>query len=258
MGCQEAALGLVRRGLAVFPCRRREKLPLTPHGCLDASREPPQISAWWSRWPDANVAVATGPLSGLFVVDVDVDGEEGEASLRLLEAEHGALPATVEVITGRGRHLWLRLPAAADVRNSAGQLGGGLDVRGAGGYVLAPPSLHPSGRRYAWSVDSAGLLADPPPWLLARVATASEGPRQRSATPSAAWRELAGRGVAEGGRNQALARLAGLLFRALDPLVAVDLLTAWNEVRCRPPLPEAEVRRTLDSVAAAELRRLAR
>ncbi len=192
---------------------------------------------------------------------LDVDGDEGETSLRRLEGEFGPLPATVEAITGRGRHLWWRLPSRADVRNSAGQLGTGLDVRGAGGYVLAPPSLHPSGRRYAWSIDTAAALVDPPPWLLARVG-ASRGGHGPAAVPAATspefWRSMVAEGVAEGGRNAALARLAGHLFRSLDPLVAVELLLAWNEARCRPPLPAAEVRRTLDSIAAAELRRMSR
>lgn len=253
MSCEETALGLARRGLAVFPCKPRDKLPLTPHGCLDACRDEPRIRAWWGRWPAANVAVATGRLSAVFVVDVD--GDDGEASVRRLEADHGQMPSTVEVITGRGRHLWFRLPHGVDIRNSASQLGAGVDVRGTGGYVLAPPSLHPSGRHYAWSVDSAGLIAEPPPWLLERIAERAGGTRA-APTPPEAWRRLAAGGVSEGGRNAALARLAGALFRSLDTTVAVELLAAWNEARCRPPLPEAEFRRTLDSIAAAELRRL--
>ena len=85
---------------------------------------------------------------------MDVDGLDAEVELRRLEAKHGNLPATVEVITTRGRHLYFQTPETS-VRNSAGKVAPGIDVRGDGGYVLAPPSIHPSGRRYEWSVDCA-------------------------------------------------------------------------------------------------------
>lgn len=248
---RRAALGLAARGLLVFPCRPRGKAPLTARGCLDATTEAGRIDSWWAVWPNANLAVATGAASGVFVIDVDDD--EGEASLRRLEDEHGALPATVEVITGRGRHLYFRVPGKGQIRNSAGKLGEGLDVRGEHGYVMVPPSIHPSGRPYRWSVDTAGTFADPPAWLVeSLVSTSKEG----TPTPPGEWRALVRAGVGQGQRNATAARLAGLLFRRLDPLVAVELITCWNEVRCRPPLSQAELKRTLDSIAARELRRI--
>jgi hypothetical protein len=91
--------------------------------------------------------------------------------LRKLEAEHGALPATVEAITGHGRHLYFKMPGIS-VRNSESRIAPKIDVRGSGGYALCPPSLHPSGKRYAWSVDSAKAFAAAPDWLLARIASA--------------------------------------------------------------------------------------
>jgi hypothetical protein len=93
-----------------------------------------------------------------------VDGDDGEANLRALEAQHGALPATWESLTARGRHIWWRCDAP--VPCSAGKLGTGIDVRGDGGYVVVPPSIHPSGRAYAWSVDRTDELAVAPEWLL--------------------------------------------------------------------------------------------
>src|SRR5262249_12553200 len=116
--------------------------------------------------PAANIGVATGKPSGIFVVDVD--GVDAEAELRKLEAQHGALPPTIEVITARGRHVYFKMPAAP-IRNSAGKLGPGLDIRATGGYVLAPPSIHPTGRRYEWSVDCASAIADAPTWRTQRV-----------------------------------------------------------------------------------------
>jgi hypothetical protein len=166
---KDAALKLARAGVAVFPVKPRDKIPLTGHGCLDATSDDERVRAWWDQWPDANIGLATGSKSGVWVLDID--GEEGEASLRDLEHRLGALPATVVAITGGGgRHLFFRLPdldEAPTVKNSAGQVGAGLDVRGEGGYVVAPPSIHPSSKRYCWSVDSALEFADAPVWLLA-------------------------------------------------------------------------------------------
>src|SRR5262249_32971707 len=103
---RHTALRLAQKGLAVFPCRERSKLPATEHGFLDASKDAAIIEAWWQQDPNSNVAIATGTASGIFVIDVD--GIDGEAALRQLEAEHGALPASVEAITARGRHVYFR------------------------------------------------------------------------------------------------------------------------------------------------------
>ena len=94
-------------------CPSPGKHPRTPRGAKDATTDPSQIKAWWQNWPDANVGIATGPESGLVVLDVDVDvekGTDGEASLRELEAKHGQLPMTIEAETGRGgRRAWFRI-----------------------------------------------------------------------------------------------------------------------------------------------------
>jgi hypothetical protein len=148
----QTAISLAARNLRVFPCVERGKEPAIDDNLNRATTDPSIITAWW-RNRNFNIGIATGAGSGVWVLDVD--GEEGEATLRRLEAEHGALPTTVEAITGKGRHLYWRWPAGTKIRNA--QLREdvpGLDWRGDGGYVLAPPSFHPSGRRYAWSVDS--------------------------------------------------------------------------------------------------------
>lgn len=147
-------------GRLVFPCRG--KIPLTPHGCKDATADAAQLEAWWTRWPDANIGIATGPASGLLVLDVD--GEEGEVSLVSLQRRHGRLPDAPWVRTGRGWQLYLSYPDGVRLGNSAGRLGPGIDTRGDGGYVIAPPSLHPSGRRYEW--HSRGAPEPTPGWLL--------------------------------------------------------------------------------------------
>ena len=125
-------------------CPKPGKHPRTRHGVHDATTDAEAISAWWTVWPDANVGLATGEL-----LVVDVDGEAGAASLQRLEREHRPLPATLEAATGRGRHLYFTAPSEP-LGNSAGRLGDGLDVRGNGGHIVAPPSLHADGNRYRW------------------------------------------------------------------------------------------------------------
>ena len=154
-----AAIAYAMRGFAVFPCVPRGKVPATPHGCRDATKDLAQITAWWCENPSYNVAVATGTVSKVFVLDVD--GLDAEASLRKLEEQYGSIPETVESITPRGRHLFFKCENGA-VRNSAGAIAPGLDIRGDGGYVVLPPSIHPRGRPYVWSVDSARSLCRSP------------------------------------------------------------------------------------------------
>jgi hypothetical protein len=216
---------------------------------LDATRDAEAIKVWWRAEPAANVAVRTGAISNLIVVDID--GGEAEAALAQLEVECGALPPSVEVITARGRHVWFRHPGGT-VPNSAGRVAAGIDVRGDGGYVLAPPSVHPDGRRYSWSVDCASSLAPAPDWLLANLAAPNGN---GSATPSTDWQELV-KGVAEGARDSSLTKLTGyLLRRRVDPFVTLELIRMFNVARCSPPLPDSDIDRIVNSVCGAELRR---
>ncbi len=204
-----------------------------------------EIQRWFRSWPDAGVAVVTGSISGLVVVDVDLR-HGGEASLRALEHVHGALPSTVEALTGGGgRHLYFAHPGRP-IRNQVA-VAPGIDLRGDGGYVVAPPSVHPSGRRYAWVAGRAPeetSLAPLPAWLLHEVT--AEG---RVGHPLGYWRDLVRSGVGEGERNNTIASLTGhLLWHGVQPEVALELLLCWNRVRCRPPLPDDEVARTVESI----------
>jgi hypothetical protein len=248
-----AALQLADHGMAIFPCQPRDKRPATTHGVKDATTDRNVVARWWQQGPDCNIGVATGAISGIMVLDID--DLDAEAELRKLEVQHAALPATVESITARGRHLFFRWPDR-EIRNSAGRLAPGIDVRGAGGYVIVPPSLHPTGRRYAWSVDSATTFAAVPQWLLDRIGKPANGTGAAPATPPAEWRDLVLAGVGEGQRNHSVTRLAGyLLRRHVDPVMALEFLTLWNATRCQPPLEAAEVARIMDSVAGRELKR---
>lgn len=241
-----AALDYAGHGWRVFPTA--EKIPRTPRGCLDATTDPGVIGEWWSRWPSADVAVATG--GGLIVLDVD--GEPGADTLHELERVHEELPATVCAITGGGgAHYCFKSTAA--VRCSAGKLGTGLDVRGDGGYVIVPPSSHKSGRRYEWCNPPDEVEVAPmPAWLLGLLTE----PRAAAARPVSEWRALAAGGAELGRRNDSCAKLAGhLLARQVDPHVVLELVVGWDQTRNRPPLGRYEVQRTVASIARAEARR---
>ena len=150
-------------------CTSPGKHPATSKGVLDAATAEGLVQNWWGRNPAANVGIATGPGSGLFVLDVD-PRHGGDDTLEALEEAHGRLPATVEVITGGGgRHLYFRHPGGRALSKTVGP---GLDVKADGGFVVAPPSLHLSGRRYEWESSSLpGMvpLVLPPSWLVALV-----------------------------------------------------------------------------------------
>jgi hypothetical protein len=242
-----AALSYAARGWSVLPVESRGKRPLVAWTEFQQRRaEPDEIDAWFRRWPEANVGIVTGLVSGLVVVDVDAQ-HGGFESLAALEREHGPLPHTVAAVTGGGgRHLYFDHPRGA-LRNRVG-LRPGIDLRAEGGCVVAPPSVHPSGQRYTWEPGRAPgdvPLAALPPWFLEPLRQAAH-----AGHPLAHWRQLVHEGVAEGERNAALASLTGhLLWRGVDPEVALELLLGWNRLRCRPPLPDDEVARVVQSIA---------
>lgn len=263
-----AAHTAVVNGLSVFPAKPRDKVPLTARGCLDASRAHEQVTTWWTRWPDANLAIATGIASGLLVVDVD--GPDGVAALTAF----GTLPPTVTVHTGKGQHLYFGLPDGISLGNTARKLGPQLDTRGTGGYVVAPPSIHPNGHAYAWAPGHSPDEIDvaPLPDVLvhalqpavhterttpARAFPASSQTDRASLLQFRAWFRTVDCGLAEGqGRNQTAYRIA---CRALEcmPLHEVrEFVNAWNTAN-RPPLDDAELTACINSAAGIRAGRAA-
>ena len=147
-----AAVEYIKMGLAVFPLEERGKKPKTRNGCKDATKDAAQIKAWWQQWPNANIGIATGKVSGgIFVIDLDVDedkGIDGYHELKNWQRDNGCFPDSWIAMTGRGGyHLYFK--ADNEIRNRAGIIDG-VDVRGDGGYVVAPPSIHSNGNRYEW------------------------------------------------------------------------------------------------------------
>jgi len=161
---REAALEYVGQGLPVFPLRPRSKVPFADgHGFKDATNDPAVTEARWRAHPDANIGLATG--RGIDVLDVD--GPEGEKALAELVSRRWPLPPTSEVRTGRaegGRHLYF---LSAGWPNTASKLGPKLDTKGLGGYVILPPSVHPTGSLYEWTC--AAPAAPAPPWLTQKL-----------------------------------------------------------------------------------------
>jgi len=242
-----AALDYLARGWSVIPFEARGKRPLVAWQEFQTRRPTAfEVKDWLSRFRNANIGLVTGAVSGLAVVDVDPQ-HGGSESLADLERRFGQLPATVEAATGGGgRHLYFEHPGGV-VHNRVG-LAPGIDLRGDGGCVVAPPSVHPNGNPYTWaarrSPDEVRLFPIPY-WLLQLVAPSGT----RAAQPLEHWRALVRDGVSEGERNNTLASLTGhLLWHGVDPQVALELLLAWNSVHCRPPLADDEVARTVDSV----------
>ena len=265
----DAALAYARHGWPVLPlhtaqpgrcscgrsgCTSIGKHPRTAHGLKDATTDECVIRARWAQRPTANVGVVTGSTSGLVVLDID-PRHRGDESYAALERLYGKLPQTAQAFTGGGgRHLLFQHPGGFITSKP---IAPGLDIKADGGYIVAPPSLHASGRTYQWDDASPPYtlpLTPIPSCLLALLRPRSGlGIQNRS---SSDWLALIRQGTSEGDRNNSVAALAGhLLFRGVDPIVTLELVLAWNTARNQPPLPDDEVRRTVNSVGGCELRR---
>jgi hypothetical protein len=242
----KAALAYCRKGLPVIPLQPRDKRPLIEWAEYQtATATESEVSDWWKKWPDANIGIVTGKISDIIVLDVD-----GEPGIKTLKQERLQIPPTLTARTGGGGFHYVFKHPGGEIRNFCRKLPS-LDLRGDGGYVVAPPSVHNSGNVYEW------ILKEPPApvpeWLLKLIVRES---REAERTPPERWVQLVTEGTDEGERNASLASLAGhLLRRYVDPYLTLELLLLWNESRCKPPLSEEEVRRTVDSVAKAEARR---
>jgi hypothetical protein len=228
-----SALAYAERGLHVFPCKEKGKRPLTSNGFKAATTNREQIELWWAARPDANIAIATGTISGIVVLDID-GKNNGDESMKALEAIHGGLPNTPEVLTGGGRHVWFAHPGYT-VHTNAGTLGEGLDLRGDGGYVIVPPSIHENGRTYEWEVvhDLETPLAPLPAWLVTYHTTKRIAPDEP---------------IKEGSRNTTLFRMACAMHKqGMNASAIHEALSITNKKQCQPPVPELDIKRIVGS-----------
>ena len=262
-----AALGYAARGIRVAPAHgivggvctcgeAHDKLsdhgkhPRSARGSTDGTVDPGIIREWWRKWPDSNVMVCTGKMADgkyLAILDIDVkDDRDGHERLRELGQQLGArLPDSPMSLSGRsgGMHRWF--VSDVPVRNGVGILShspgepSGLDVRGEGGYVIAPPSRHYSGDSYAWDVGFDGPLPAWPTWL-------NGGTAREKKVESGPVADM----FVTGGRDNALTSLAGVVRRKGMGQREIDaLLQEVNRERCRPPLDPKDVSRIAWSVS---------
>jgi bifunctional DNA primase/polymerase-like protein len=148
------------RGWQVFPLKPRSKEPATWRGFYDATTNPATLERWFAKFP-YNVGVRTGVASGILILDID--GDAGAVGLRELEAKHGALPSTLSSRTGKGIHHWFGIDGP--VPGSTSKVADRVDIKCELGYIVAPPSTHPTGKIYTW-IEPAIPLAPAPLWLL--------------------------------------------------------------------------------------------
>lgn len=249
-----AALALAAKGFPVLPlhsvakggrctclgkkCDSAGKHPRTKHGHRDAATASDQIRMWWKAFPRANLGLCTG--SGLVVVDVD-PRNGGRDTLQTLRAEHGELPRTWQVASGGdGDHYYFKTDVDVPTRSN---LFPGIDLKATGGFIVAPPSLHASGKQYAWIRHRAPgdlELAPLPGWLLTAALSGARPSRK----------DVLELPIRQGSRNSYLASFAGRLRRqGTDGSDLIARLMEENTRRCVPPLVREEVERIAASIS---------
>lgn len=231
----EEALKYAKAGFAVFPLEVSGKKPLTTNGCKDATKDLGVIKAWWGNTPNANIGIATGSVSGgLFAIDLDIDedkGINGYETLKQWEQSNGKLPDTCQTITGRGGyHLLFR--SDKQIRNRVNILEG-IDIRGEGGYIVAPPSMHPNGNRYEWEYGLEDIeiqKADFNVYNLLNYKGKEMGQFQLPVS------------IPSGERTATLVKLVcSLQSKGLSDETIKAAVQSENQSRCTPPLNEREL-----------------
>lgn len=242
----------------VFPLAPRAKTPLTAHGFKDATTDAAQINQWWEQHPDANIGVACGASN---LVVIDVDGAEGINNWNALQERH-ALDVSKTVVqrtgSGQGYQIFFLAPADVDIRNSAGKLAKGIDVRAQGGYVVIPPSIHPSGNQYEWEHDPQSFEIQPLPDALLKLLTEpapkltngngnGNGPRAHDAYIHAAIDgELANLRAAHNGTRNHTLNTAAFNLATLG-LAQNEIATLLEPVALEVGLSPQETRKTIAS-----------
>lgn len=219
-------------------CRSQAKHPYTEHGSKDASTDPALICQWWTQWPEANIGIATGSVSGLVVIDID-PRHGGDESWAKFEAEHTPMSSLSVATGGGGRHIYYRCPGKS-IPNKAGMLPG-IDVRGEGGYIVAPYSIHVSGQAYRWEDELNPNLIQNFPKALEELIFS---PRTSNSSV---------RSVPNGKRNTTLTSIAGLLRRhGLDEDGIRSALSSLNRAICTTPIDSSEINLITKSISRYE------
>jgi hypothetical protein len=249
------ALAYAEIGWSVIPLKR-DKRPYESWLQYQTTRAgKKQIKAWWEKWPNANIGIVTGKISGNLVV-IDIDSPEG---LVALEGELGEIPATISQRTGAegGQHLLFYSENGDSFTNMARVITG-IDVRANGGYIVAAPSIHPNGKTYQWGgidpiedgLDDLLPLSDELKALLSSKAETEPG--QPKSKNKDGWVQEALLGVSKGSRNAMGAKLIGYYVNLdMDYAAIESIMTMWNE-RNQPPMSFNELRGIIASIQAKE------
>ena len=244
---KEAALEYAAFGLAVFPVippmengeKSAGKKPYISNWQKEATSNKEKITEWWTKWPAANIGIATGRKSqGLVVIDLDIDdnkGINGYETLKEWQNEHGELPETWQSITGRGGyHLFY-----FDIEPHKNRVGlyEGVDIRGEGGYIIAPPSVHANGHRYEWEQwREDGVNVARVDGLVRKFINGPEPQREESQNFHEPEK------IPSGKRVSSLIRLVGSLkAKGLENDSIMAAVKAENEAKCIPPLSDHEL-----------------
>lgn len=242
----DIAMFYVEHNIKVFPVKRQDKMPLCAGGFKSASMDSAQLQEWNRKFPDCNIGIPTGHINGIFVVDVD--GEQGFKSLAQLEQQHSKLIAPT-VITGKGKHLYFKMPVNTDIKSSVSKIANHIDIRANGAYVVAPPSLHENGNRYIWESFTPNQdFPNAPQWLIdvifkekAENSRIEELLEEISSAP-------------EGERNATLIRNAGKIKSLVEKqfLSLTDFKDDIIQAGIDCGLPEKEVMQTLQNALKYE------
>ena len=222
----EAALYYRKIGLNPIPLMPKDKRPLMAWERFQTNLiTEDEIREIWSNNPDANIGIVTGQVSGIVVVDID--GPDGVQNYKAMNK--GKEIVTPSVRTGKGHHYYFKHPKNILIKNKA-RIAKEIDIRGDGGYVVAPPSIHPSGRPYEWdAVTKNAEFAEIPKWLY-EILEEKVSKKNGSSL------------IEEGSRNNRLASISGRLRNiGLGPNEVQVMLQAYNKQFTTNPLPEAEV-----------------
>lgn len=246
-------------GWSIIPVREQSKKPLVAWQKYQHERpDLQQITEWPRLWPNAGLAIVTGAISGVFVLDVDKIPERAQnakeqAKICIAKDLIASLPVTATARTSKGRHFYFRTPEVS-VPTKVRFLPG-LDVRGDGGYAILPPTVHPDGAMYVWDYIPEDGVAEAPPELLAAILENPSAILESGvdAFGNTTWRSaLAGQG--EGSRNGSATKVIGKMLQTTPedmwPL-QWEAVKAWNR-RNTPPLDEHELRTTFESISKRE------
>lgn len=232
------ALSYLSRGISIIPISGDGDMKKPPQGFSwrkyqNIMATPEEVQAWADSYPNLNLGIVTGAISGIVVIDID------DRSI----ADTIEVPKnTPMTVTGKGYHVYCKMPKEP-IKNSASKIADHVDIRGNGGYVLAPPSMHVSGNQYAWMNDLDTPLADLPQWIIQKYYPTDKKPKEQKVKVTTG-KEVYG----EGSRNEKIFRIAcKMMHNGLSQEAVRAAISMENLLKCTPPLQDYEIDKIVES-----------